>query len=1700
MRDEEKKQEDLIAQINRRIETLRPKLLDLSRRNSLLSTRFSENSNSHIRVIDELPNLIFQQIDESKMELISLPPLDDDPKDEEGREFQSRLADALITDEDYKVAVESIDQDDPSEPQKLRDAERILRDKIREEFGMATRQTKKNLSLVQHARNNNILPGYDLPWPSDEHTDDRHKDDKIQTILTPDLLERRMNAMLTKCKTWVQETGIDVLRVAFGFLEWFDANDSRRSLAPLILLPIKIEKMKTREGTKFIVTSLGDAPESNTVLAEKLRIDHGLEFPKFIEDMEPEVYFGEVAKLSPAGMKWQVRRQIAIGVFPSARMAMYQDLDTSTWNFAERSVIDGLFGRCAGAQSASPYGDDYNVDDPKIEMKVPLTVMDSDSSQFSAMVDVADGKNIAVEGPPGTGKSQTIVNTIATMLARGKKILFVAEKMAALEVVRSRLEASGLGPFLLTLQAVRSSKEQVIKSIRDRLALRAGMYPRNFDNCLKEYKRTRNKLQKYIDCVGSMFGDTKMTVYEILGNAISAHPQLAELQEEVRRLTVPMPKQIDGQLIKEILSICDQLEEAWDEAKTYENYWEDIGIINVDPFSSEEILKVAKRTGDEFKKAVEKRSDLEKIGLREDAEGGMLQNVHDALSNLPNEIGSIDLSLVSRLRSERCIEDARRFFSDIDSIKQNKGEYDCLFVNSLHENLAADLRTIHKICIGNNLTRLSNEEIVREIRLIEEQESQLAIASDGCKEIIAQLTGAGNIKIKYLLTLCSIAHESDRTVLALRNREYEKPEVKVFVEKYKGEAISLKERQETLSKTFNLDLCFEIDELEDKNAVLKKTGIFSFLSAKYHAAKRFYKSLTITGKWDGRKSPTNLMQLIGWMKDKVSYENDASIKSLLKGHFNGIDTNFDLFEKVLKYYEDMDNCLRGLGDMYLREFMCLGDVASIMALPSISDDHVLHKFKEETPNILQGKREELEIKHVAWESSKDDFDSLLPQIKSPETFNLSILNELPDKIDNFTSKWALLDNDSNVRNVLGKYYLGIATKYKDIEESLKVAERAVLLGSVGDSIYLKSIANDDAQYYSDIIKEVLHADTASTSELQNLAGLVQCEAEIIRKGLSRAAFSKFMYRASADKLGLLCHSKVALYSKELRNIGYQDIVGSISKQKEFHHGLSKNINALISQAIAREVYKEHNKILANYNGIKLKNLRSQLAVLDKQILELSQKHLRVKLIREAKPSLGNRSGRRTEWTNLALLNHEVSKKGRYIPVRDLTARAGKALLEIKPCWMVSPLAVAQYIMKGKIEFDLVIIDEASQMTPEDAIGALARGNQAMVVGDTNQLPPMNYFKKLFQEEDDEDNEVLTEESILEIANAVFRPARRLKWHYRSRDPRLIDFSNKYVYDSDLVIFPSAFKDPPDMGVSYEKIHGLYSKGTNPIEAKSMIDSAIKFMGDHPNKSLGIVLLNQRQRDLMLEEMNYVLANNVSVQRYVEHWDKHNDGLESFFIKNLENVQGDERDVMFIGTVYGPEYKGATVMQRFGPINGVAGKRRLNVLFTRAKERIVTFSSMTSSDIRINLSNEGVTMLKKWLEYSATGVLLVDDLTPPEREPDSMFEVFVIEKLKEMGCEVVSQVGVSGYFIDIGVKHPGWPHGFIMGVECDGATYHSAKSARDRDRLREEVLIGLGWNLHRIWSTDWFDDPMRQIQRLRKAVEDRLKELLSAKIN
>jgi very-short-patch-repair endonuclease len=444
---------------------------------------------------------------------------------------------------------------------------------------------------------------------------------------------------------------------------------------------------------------------------------------------------------------------------------------------------------------------------------------------------------------------------------------------------------------------------------------------------------------------------------------------------------------------------------------------------------------------------------------------------------------------------------------------------------------------------------------------------------------------------------------------------------------------------------------------------------------------------------------------------------------------------------------------------------------------------------------------------------------------------------------------------------------------------------------------------------------------------------------------------------------------------------------------------------------------------------------------------------------------------------LGFLRRELTKQRRHAPLRRLFEQAGQAILEITPCLLMSPLSVATYLSKDSVKFDVVIFDEASQMPAEEALGAILRGEQLIVAGDPRQLPPTRFFERSLDEEDSlEDEAEESLESVLEDCSASSMQRCLLEWHYRSRHESLIAFSNAEFYENRLVTFPApSGVAPAGVGLQFEYVEdGLYDRGgtrTNRAEARriaTLIEKHLDTWGT--SRSLGVIALSTKQAEAVEDEVRLLAERRADLEPLLAR-----SGEEPFFVKPLENVQGDERDTVFITIGYGRKTPGEVLSHNFGPINHEGGERRLNVAVTRAKWELVLVSSILASDIdESKVQSSGPKVLKKYLSYARDG-RLPPETSPPTGEAESWFEERVWEALKEHGIEADQNVGVSRYRIDIAIKHPKHPGSYLLGIECDGAAYHSTKLARDRDRLRQEVLERLGWKIYRIWSTDWIRD-------------------------
>ena len=454
---------------------------------------------------------------------------------------------------------------------------------------------------------------------------------------------------------------------------------------------------------------------------------------------------------------------------------------------------------------------------------------------------------------------------------------------------------------------------------------------------------------------------------------------------------------------------------------------------------------------------------------------------------------------------------------------------------------------------------------------------------------------------------------------------------------------------------------------------------------------------------------------------------------------------------------------------------------------------------------------------------------------------------------------------------------------------------------------------------------------------------------------------------------------------------------------------------------------------------------------------------------------------------LGVLRREFAKKRRHLPIRQLIESAGNAIQAIKPVFMMSPLSVATFIPPNSVEFDLVIFDEASQVKPVDAFGAIVRSQQTVVVGDSRQLPPTDFFDKhIGDDESGEENLAGDTESVLGLFSAQNAPERMLRWHYRSRHESLITVSNLEFYGNRLQLFPSPDAEKKEVGLVYHYLKDTaYDRGgsrSNPKEADIVAKRVMEHARLHPNLTLGVATFSTAQMEAIQNALELLRREDPSCEEIF--FNAH--PQEPFFVKNLENVQGDERDVIFISIGYGRDTNRKLTMN-FGPLNKKGGERRLNVLITRARRRCEVFTNLTADDIDPGRTHPlGIVALKRYLKYAETGE--TDIAVSTDREADSPFEEAVADALRELGVQIDHQIGSAGYFIDLGVKDPEHPGRYVLGIECDGATYHSAQSARDRDRLRQQVLEGLGWRIHRIWSTDWFRNPDRELRKAAEAIE------------
>jgi hypothetical protein len=1485
----------------------------------------------------------------------------------------------------------------------------------------------------QHAKSLGWNTSYDLAEVDTSHGSLRvlHYLDRLEPIL------RRMES---KARTIIEESGTNMLYLVLGFLEWFESEDSDEShLAPLLMVPVNLERPRSRDiAFDVAVRHSGEDIESNLSLAERLTQDFGLTMPFLEEDELPEAYFSRFTPLLTLKRRWKLHRHLTLTFLSFGKLLMYRDLDPKSWpanGLLQHRLVRELFE--GTKRSESVHAEEYAIDEPELEGRIPVLIQDADSSQHSALVDALEGKNLVIEGPPGTGKSQTITNLIAVALAQGKTVLFVAEKLAALEVVRTRLDKTGLGIFCLELHSHKAKWDKLIPDLEQRLERR-----HRFDDAadldakrklLSEKKRFLNEYARLINSCHDPLG---RSVFDILW---ARERYLKELRIDSAPLThillpfAPTCSQEDLGRAEQCVEVYSwHLKNVLAGRETLGDHpWAWVASASLTFVEESRLLQSLRSlaelagSGERVAKWLSEEPGFE---VKDDPQG--LAEVSEFLLSLPtgNEIAAPSLlrpcrspdvrrALASLARS---IEEAKHEIGRIQSYLTEKALWD----SNVKQSLAESLRKVQDIGLSGNTI----PEIRGVLESAKEVEGDLKCGLRGCQELAGWLSidSPSSLRtLRFAYKCVDLIDGAPLEHLHLRTEGMTEENAKAIIQGAAAEATELLRLRLELAQHFNLELLEEPVVLLRHAEALANASIWNrIFGSRYKAAKLVHRGVS-KRKRKRLDMAADLRELAQYQRKARMFSERSDLKALLGINFRGVESDWPSLVEVANWYQRV-----------------------CVALPPVLPESepfravLFNSPKEQLKAIMErldGRRNDLEqVRQSLVRAEKtlpilqrfvdvrdttlltailDALGSLVSSLRlCLESFNrahlldtvtdvqIAILMSAADQVE---QAMAALDSNDQARAVLGLLYRGMETNLEPVKGSLKLAE-----AFDHEKFPRRAVSWLLCEEYPWRLQELKRQLEASGRIAQALAEECRAVSELSGSAKGYELYSTGLRGIAARaREQIERHEELPQWLQYLRWVrqakewGLAEVTALADAGTLRPDELLPSFRFVFFNSLARAIFESHPE-LSQFTGITQEELRRQFASLDREIIRLNPQRLAHMIDRRYVPQ-GRSTGPVGQWTDLALVKHEISKQRRHIPIRQLMVRAGQALQNLKPCFMMGPLSVAQYLAAGKLTFDLIVMDEASQLRPEDAIGAVTRGGQLIVVGDPKQLPPTNFFQRMAIDEDEEDDTkgVVEEgESILDVATALYQPVRRLRWHYRSRHHSLIAFSNREFYQGRLIVFPSAYEQKEDLGVRYRQVtNGIFENRRNAPEAEAIVEAILEHMHVHADESLGVVALNLEQRELIEELFDKRLRQEVFAEAYAERFDE---GSEPFFIKNLENVQGDERDVIFVSCTYGPDSRG-NQYQRFGPINGPNGPRRLNVLFTRAKKRVEVFSSLDPDKIEVGQSAEGLRVLKGWLHFARSGTL--EQTKFCAERPTNDFESSVAAILTQSGHQVVSRV-------------------------------------------------------------------------------------------
>lgn len=1504
-------------------------------------------------------------------------------------------------------------------------------------------------------RNQAIHEGREREDLRREHARDALRRREVFVDLPQDELDARLVELFRAARSTLQEGGANTLFLAIGFLSWTREDKAgQRYRAPLILVPVNLSRKSVRSG--FTLTLHDDEPRFNPTLIEMLRQDFKLnlgvadgELPKDDAGLDVAGIWKTVSHAIKDIKGWEVTEDVVLAMFSFAKYLMWKDLTERTEQLRENPVVRHLIDTPRENYPSE-------IDFPKLkwlDRDLPpertFCPLPADSSQLSAVMAAARGKDFVLVGPPGTGKSQTIANLIAQCLAEDKRVLFVSEKIAALDVVYRRLREVGLGEFCLELHSNKARKLDVLAQLQQAWEAKGAVDADSWRAEAQHLRTLRDQLNAYVERLHLRHGNG-MTIFEAIGRVVDG--------EDVPPLGLSWsgPAIHDLPAMETLREVVDRLEvnsQAVGRDALLTHPLAAVGHDDWSPTWQQTLIEAARKVIPAAQAVAQAGTRLSQaVGL---PELPLNRHVRGALAilarTLPQAAGR-DWRFVLRPDAKTLADRLHEAMALLAEHQAHNAALSPPWPDSVISACKQGLQVLKnrqdtQAQLGQPWPMTTVLELKKGLALLDSIDQAMKQLSVSYGEQVEQLN------VSQLQREWAKAGKAMWPLSWLAKRKISKA----------LDAMVIGVGEPDVAK--DLRVWVEIRALRSQVAALD-------LGAETE------------GLWAGLKTKTDLAQCalrfqlaLGAARNEQSWE-DTGFEPIAEGRC-GERLAAEL--RRLRTLRQLDSQLAAL------DF--LGPVS----------ESLWAGRNTRTESLLAALHFQEAVQPLRASGSLTDEHNAVAAGECGTTMAADFRRLRQRAL--VEQRLSAYDDLSNLTAGL---WDGLRTRTGEVEKALKfqssIAAVVSNLASTPEAIGTTKGALD----------RLIGAGNALLDQGGPIAGAGDAYLQAwaaLQPAIDRLASAGGFSDAAKTQYGeppldgLIQHCEAIIHSESRLHawcawrkvcgvatvLGLGNLVSAIEQgsvaqgkvRRAFETDYSRWwLNAVVDvEAVIRSfVSAEHEKRIGDFR------------TLDEHFTALTRDWIRARLCAEMPTQDG--VTRNSEW---GTLRHEMNKKKRHIPLRELMASIPTALTKLTPCLLMSPLSIAQYLAADATSFDVVVFDEASQIPVWDAVGAIARGKQVVMVGDPKQLPPTNFFDRAESDLDDEDVEGDLE-SILDECLGASLPTMNLSWHYRSRNESLIAFSNHRYYGGSLVTFPSPVTE--DRAVSFHHVSGTYEKGgarINKAEAKALVADLIgrlKSPGFRESKlTIGVVTFNTEQQGLIEDLLDEERRKDPSIEPWFSEVE-----LEPVFVKNLESVQGDERDIMYFSITYGPDVHGAVSMN-FGPMNRAGGERRLNVAITRARHELRVFSSLKAEQMDLTRTQaEGVRDLKLFLEFAERGTrALAEAHAGSQGGFDSPFEETVAAALARKGWQLHTQVGASAFRIDLAVVHPDAQGVYLSGIECDGATYHCSATARDRDKLREQVLRGLGWDILRVWSTDWWIDAAGTLEKL----DARLRALLDA---